>query len=252
MINLEEFSDTDFISAGSFTGNRQIGFHSHEGSELVLVSAGTCEIEVDGFQLRGGKGTLFILPAKTDHNQTNYGMVSTVYTKFIKGKNFSEYPRIIMADNWLFEWMTMISRMAETVNEGLNNLASGILYSVIQRIAQLENVSNTQEQIHPALVQAIRYIEEKVDQALNLDSIARHAGISPSYLSGLFRQQFNQGPIAYTLDLKMKLARRMLKDSYLSVKEISARCGFNDSNYFCRMFRKYNGVSPGCYRSQLS
>ena len=55
-------------------------------------------------------------------------------------------------------------------------------------------------------------------------------------------------PQRYLLDVRIRHASSMLRDSTLNVTEIALRCGFDDSNYFSRIFRKYTGHSPSEFR----
>ena len=52
--------------------------------------------------------------------------------------------------------------------------------------------------------------------------------------------------------LRLAESKRLLKETTLSVHEISDRVGFNDYNYFCRIFKKYFGTSAGKYRKEQS
>ena len=54
--------------------------------------------------------------------------------------------------------------------------------------------------------------------------------------------------MAYLYDFRLAIGRKLLENDYLSIKEIAARCGFADANYFIRAFRKRHGCSPGKLR----
>ncbi len=46
----------------------------------------------------------------------------------------------------------------------------------------------------------------------------------------------------------MSYARKLLAEPYLSIKEIGLMCGYEEVNYFCRIFKKHNRTSPGSFR----
>jgi AraC-like DNA-binding protein len=54
----------------------------------------------------------------------------------------------------------------------------------------------------------------------------------------------------YLEDQHLKIAMGLLFDEHISVKETAIRCGIYDVNYFCRLFRKRYGISPGKYREK--
>lgn len=102
-----------------------------------------------------------------------------------------------------------------------------------------------------ALFEAIRrYLDEHHASPLTRDSVARAFYISPNYLSHLFQKTGNVGFNEYLTQTRLEHARQLLKGYDLKIKDIAARCGFTDSNYFCRLFRKHTERSPSEYRRQ--
>ena len=82
--------------------------------------------------------------------------------------------------------------------------------------------------------------------------MAGRCGCSCTHLVRLFRKYFDTTPRQYLLELRMRRAKRLLADEKLSVKEISARVGYDNALNFSTGFRKRFGISPSEYRKQLS
>ena len=102
-----------------------------------------------------------------------------------------------------------------------------------------------------ALFGAIRdYIDEHYASPLTRESVAKAFYISPNYLSHLFQKTGAVGFNEYLTHTRLEHARRLLKGYDLKIKEIAHSCGFIDSNYFCRLFRKNTERSPSEYRRQ--
>ncbi|MEB6381372.1 AraC family transcriptional regulator [Leclercia adecarboxylata] len=102
-----------------------------------------------------------------------------------------------------------------------------------------------------ALFEAIRsYIEEHHASALTRESVAQAFYISPNYLSHLFQKTGSVGFNEFLTTTRLEHARQLLKGYDLKIKDIAAHCGFTDSNYFCRLFRKHTERSPSEYRRQ--
>ena len=102
-----------------------------------------------------------------------------------------------------------------------------------------------------ALFEAIRtYIEEHHASALTRESVAQAFYISPNYLSHLFQKTGSVGFNEYLTRTRLEHARQLLKGYDLKIKDIATHCGFTDSNYFCRLFRKHTERSPSEYRRQ--
>ncbi|WP_368544038.1 helix-turn-helix transcriptional regulator [Enterobacter soli] len=102
-----------------------------------------------------------------------------------------------------------------------------------------------------ALFEAVRsYIEENYAASLTRESVAEAFYISPNYLSHLFQKVGSVGFNEYLTKTRLEHARQLLKGYDLKIKDIAIRCGFADSNYFCRLFRKHTERSPSEYRRQ--
>ncbi|PSW06567.1 helix-turn-helix transcriptional regulator [Photobacterium lipolyticum] len=101
------------------------------------------------------------------------------------------------------------------------------------------------------LFEAIRgYIEKHYQEPLTRESVATQFYISANYLSQLFHREgkirFNE----YLNQTRLERAKYLLKQYDMKVKEVAHRCGFSDSNYFCRIFRQHTDRSPSEYRVQ--
>lgn len=112
--------------------------------------------------------------------------------------------------------------------------------------SQIQTASRSQ-----ALFEAIRgYIDERYASPLTRESVAQAFYISPNYLSHLFQKTGAVGFNEYLNHTRLEHAKALLKGYDLKVKEVAHTCGFVDSNYFCRLFRKNTERSPSEYRRQ--
>lgn len=93
----------------------------------------------------------------------------------------------------------------------------------------------------------LEYVEEHYHSAIDRSSVARAFGIHPNHLSRLFRQEGGESFMACLTRLRLARARSLLTEQFLPVKEVAARCGFASPNYFCKVFRKAEGLSPAAY-----
>ena len=112
--------------------------------------------------------------------------------------------------------------------------------------SQIQTASRSQ-----ALFEAIRdYIDERYASPLTRESVAQAFYISPNYLSHLFQKTGSSGFNEYLNHTRLEHAKTLLKGYELKIKEVAHTCGFVDSNYFCRLFRKNTERSPSEYRRQ--
>lgn len=98
--------------------------------------------------------------------------------------------------------------------------------------------------------QALHYIEEHYAEDISLDLVAEKIGISPFYLSRLFRAERGESFVEYLTAVRMQTAVRLAKETRLSIREIATRTGYGSPTYFCRVFKKYTGRTIGDLREQ--
>ncbi|OIJ14900.1 hypothetical protein BKP35_05565 [Anaerobacillus arseniciselenatis] len=97
---------------------------------------------------------------------------------------------------------------------------------------------------------AFDYIHQHYTEELTLKMVADHIHISRNYFSILFRRQCDQKFIDYVIELRIKKASELLRDTSQKVYEVAKNSGFNDVKYFSKLFKKMTGHTPGSYRSK--
>lgn len=95
--------------------------------------------------------------------------------------------------------------------------------------------------------EAKKYIDEKYNKEIGLTEVSEAVSISPQYFSKIFKEELGLNFIDYLTTVRMDHAKRMLKEKKLSIKEICYEIGYNDPNYFSRLFKKNEGISPTEY-----
>jgi len=95
-----------------------------------------------------------------------------------------------------------------------------------------------------------QYIHEHIHERIYLQDIADTFGISPNYLSQLFKKHMNVGISEYITSQKIDESRKLLKETNLKIYEISDQLGFESSFYFSKVFKKITGLSPKDFRNR--
>jgi YesN/AraC family two-component response regulator len=76
-------------------------------------------------------------------------------------------------------------------------------------------------------------------------------GYSDAYFCKIFKQCFDKSFITYLNDFRTQKAIALLGDVTVSIKDVSARSGYRDANYFTRIFKRSTGVTPSEYRENV-
>ena len=100
-----------------------------------------------------------------------------------------------------------------------------------------------------------RFFDMLFDRSQVLDSVSGYAerlGISPSYLNKLVRTQTRHSAMDWVEISRVNWAKSLLKDSDLSIGEVSVAIGVDDPSYFTRFFRKSTGMTPSEFRHRTS
>ncbi|KKD61696.1 AraC family transcriptional regulator [Grimontia sp. AD028] len=92
------------------------------------------------------------------------------------------------------------------------------------------------------------YVQENFHKDITRVSVASRFGVSSAHVSRLFNQEGSVKYADYVTYVRLDRAKFMLKKYNFKVDEIAHRCGFKDTNYFCRVFKQKTGKTPSEYR----
>ena len=90
--------------------------------------------------------------------------------------------------------------------------------------------------------------DENYTKNISLDDVSKVVNISPYYFSKLFKEEAGVNFIDYLTKKRIDYAKELLEDNTYSIKEVCAMCGYSDPNYFSRIFKKKENVTPSEYR----
>ena len=228
--------------------DKNIPMHSHNFMEWVMVKQGIFTARFIGFKtLYGEPGDIFVIPAKTVHDQAPVPDGANVFV-LVSGID-SPHPLLIKTgkDPLLKTWFDQLPGFFQD-NSSLEE-KSLFIQTIWIRMKHFCRDISSKDAIHPVLQKAVNLIHTRLNDLPAVNEIARLAGISPSHLNLLFRKNFGTGVSEYVISMRLEKAKLLLQNPYLNIAETAVMCGFNDPNYFSRLFRKKTGKTPGEYRN---
>jgi len=146
----------------------------------------------------------------------------------------------------LVEYLNRIAQLRSRPTEAAAKAIKGLLlaeFSLLQSIVEAEDATLFSDSDKVFRCQWL--IRNNLqDPQLGVEMIAAELRCSPNYLSKLFHRSVGLRVVEYINRIRMQNAIEALRQTSLSVKEIAIACGYNDPNYFARVFRKATGHSP--------
>lgn len=127
---------------------------------------------------------------------------------------------------------------------------TGMLYLLICR--ELDISRETAHGLNEKLQNAVRTISDTYRQNISIPELAQSCGMSETYFRRLFARAYGMSPGDYITHLRISYACELLKNTSLSVETIGYECGYGDPAYFCRVFKKNNGLPPSVYRLNIN
>ena len=99
---------------------------------------------------------------------------------------------------------------------------------------------------------ALWYLKNNYAEKITLEALCRFCHCSSSYISHIFKTRSGKSINAYTNELRLKEACRLMEDTNESISEIALTVGFSDPNYFTNLFKRNFGLSPSKYKNKLN
>ena len=230
-------------------------FHFHSQIEICLVTEGEIDALVGNHVKRLQKGELSVALSYDTHLYTpvvdadfSVLIVPTdlceEFMTIVKGKKIAQP---FMEHN---ECAERIAQCFEEIRKNKNNLLTikGNIYVILGLIAQNaafeDRVSYGEES---PVSEILLYIHDHFREDISLPLIAKHFGYNPTYLSHLFKSNFNLGMARYINMLRLKNAVTLLQEQKYSTTYCALESGFRSLRTFYRAFQTEFGCSPKEY-----
>lgn len=244
--------------------------HWHREAEIIRVMRGSLALYVDNQSLELRSGDVMLIGEGVIHGGEpegcEYGCIvfdPALLTredackramKRVLGRSICLRREMLDADDKLTE---SIDALYASVSAGIEDGAlhvMGALFGFFARLSDRGDAARADiaaprfrqkaEQLKPAL----EYIETHYGQPITLEALARLSGLSPKYFCRFFRAIVHRSPIDYVNYYRVECASHFLTATDMTVAEIAQHCGYNDSSFFIKQFRKYKGTTPKRYR----
>ncbi len=258
--------------------------HCHEYSELILVYRGSAVHIVDNLRFPISAGDMFVISGKREHRFVecdDFALANVIFSpELLKMHEWdiSDLPgframfllepeyrerhqfksRLELSGNEMRKTLSVIRRLSDEIERkdpGFRLDAKAIFMRLLVFLARCYEHSaqaNPHTMSLLRIARAIDYLDKHYLEEVDYKELGRIASMSQRHFQRIFRYALNCTARQYVIRLRIRKAMQLLRGSSFSISEVAFECGFDDSNYFSRMFRKYSGTTPNKYREVYS
>ncbi|CAM3691752.1 AraC family transcriptional regulator [Flavobacterium chungbukense] len=207
-------------------------------------------------------------PEASKNNPTQCLALAIDHAKITEILNFlnEQYPKEGNNMFWQLNYQNYFFynnvEMATTINKLIKEcmstsitkdiLADLTLKELLIRIIQTQTVKSLDEgkfiESNNPIKEVTEYIKQNLKENMSLKSLSEKACMSTTSFYRFFKRELGMSPIEYILNEKIKCAKNLLKNPTLQINEVCYLAGFEDANYFIRLFKKYEGITPKQYQ----
>lgn len=124
-----------------------------------------------------------------------------------------------------------------------------LFYQLLQKKFILQTTTPTADRGLKTVISLLKWIKKNYTQEITLEKISQYAGLSEKYLCRIFKAYTSKTIMDYVNEIRIEQA--CVELAYTSVTEAAFNCGFNNLSYFCKLFKKYKGMTPREYKKKL-
>lgn len=146
----------------------------------------------------------------------------------------------------LFQSMQKKAPGSELITVGTLYEIFGIIFEN-HHYTEISNPSDRTLRKTTVMKHVLEYIDQNYSSLITLQDLSKIAGMSPKYFCRYFHVVTRKTPMDYVNYYRIERSCYLLSTTDLSVTEAAFQCGFNDSSYFVKTFRKYKGITPKQY-----
>lgn len=246
------------FSPGSFCHHRRT-FECHV---LILILEGTLHITAGGIPRAVHAGEYIFLRAGEEHfgHQPSEGRLSYLWVHVrtdcgVHVMDAATDAPYLFAECGDVPNTRLASRFQQLIDMSLEepvypaammDCACAMLLMELNRLHTCQQPTGSYP---PVILAVMEWIRSHYHQPFSVSELAQHVNYQPDYLSGLFKRSTGVSIVQYTNQLRLRMAKALLMNYEITIKEAAYSCGFPDEKYFMRLFRREEGMTPSQFRS---
>ncbi|HHW49449.1 MAG TPA: AraC family transcriptional regulator [Clostridiaceae bacterium] len=257
--------------------NLTVNSHWHEHMEILLFKRGKMRIQCNKNSFYAEKGSLVLVNCNDIHTFENMcsdlsleciiidmsllksSFIDSTQAKFINPvinnniifKNDLTGDRIITKcfENIIKEYNQKNFGYELAIKAGLFEFISHLVRNHIDRMLTPQECDMRAKTLQ-RFKAVFEYVEDNYYENITVKDISGVANLSPYYFCRLFKETTGRSFVDYLNSFRINKAEQILRETDMNITETALACGFNDINYFSRMFKRYKQMPPSKIRKK--
>jgi len=221
-------------------------------SGQFAVHPGSCFWSRPGWSYRAGQtpdDPLGITAVHFDLLDRDGERVEPVRVALPSEELICRHPEIVEATtNWIAE-LALSTRDAAGPDAPTQEGANRILHGLLVLLLSETGLPRPGMESRIAWPKVTRFIHDNLHEMPSVESLARHAHMTRSHFSRVFKERIGLSPQAYMIEARIDLAKQLLRETDLPMGAVGCHAGYRDPFRFARQFRQRTGQSPSQYRN---
>lgn len=246
-------------------------FHWHKEMELILIKKGTLQIFLNDEEFSAHEGDILFIEEGMIHggipDHCIYECAVFDLNSLLGHSDVCKRYFRLITRHQIRVFQHFPAQQASRIHQAVSDLMDAIrfphaggellalaaLYRFFGCIfeeeyyIQISPVPQSAPQKMDQLRPVLEFIDMHYADPITLEDLSHLAGMTPKYFCRYFRAVIHRTPMDYLNFYRVERACQLLGSSELSVSEVGYCCGFNDSSYFIKTFKKYMGITPKQY-----
>lgn len=231
-------------------GGSSIGEHQHSCFELVYYITGEGSTNIGGTVYKYQPNCFAIIPPETVHDEIRVEDSNLLFIGFQVNPCDIELNSGVYIDPAPNNIFRVLHKIKSEMLDKKPHFKIRLESLLIELIVEIDRM-NTEEKVKRNELSYIEnYLNENFSDDINYQILSEVAGYSYHRFRHIFKEVYGQSPHQYTQSLRIKNACKLLLEKSTAISSIAQETGFSSESYFCSIFKREFGCTPGEYRNK--
>ena len=251
--------------------------HYHEETEMVMVLSGWETVQIGSLRSTFTQGDIYTIPANTVHSRLDFSPDAAIRSVVFSPAAIALSPEHFFQQEFvtpLQEHRLLLPPVLKpdhpayhAVSAQIQEIGKHRIYKDGFKLGRFSAIMNICMTLMPycqvvsgeapvsdpgneAVKCCMRYIHNRYNKKLTLETLAEKCHLHPNYLCAVFKAYTGQTVFEYINRYRIEIAADLLRKEDLPVSQVAELTGFRSESLFYQKFKEYTGMTPKAYQKQ--